>query len=155
MLPLSYSVNGPEAVMAIPPEEFESRLTITRDQCVVDGKDFYLRGRIPIPIHGMDEPFIWGVWAEVSPKNFLHTAELWNTEGREQGPPFTGYLNNQLPIYGDTLNLEVGIQTQPVGRRPSFFVKDAEHLIAREQRDGISLARIEQIAEFMYHPAAS
>lgn len=40
--------------------ELEERVLITVDQCVIDGRDYYLRGRIPVPIHGSEEPFIWG-----------------------------------------------------------------------------------------------
>ena len=73
----------------------------------------YIRGRIPIPIHGpagdLDEPFIWGVWAEISPKNFIRTFELWDTPGREDEPPFPGYLNSEIPIFGPTINLELDV----------------------------------------------
>ena len=63
VLPLSYSVKAPLAVTAIPLDEFEKRVVITPDQCVIDGRDFYLRGRILVPIIGLGEPFVWGVWA--------------------------------------------------------------------------------------------
>jgi hypothetical protein len=138
-LPLSYSVKAPQAVVAIPPDEV--------DQCVIDGRDFYLRGRIPVPIEGRDDPFIWGVWAEVSPKNFIRTGELWTVEGRETEPPFPGWLNTAIPLYGDTINLEVLVHTMPVGRRPHFEIVDEDHPLAIEQRRGITLDRIHQIAE--------
>jgi hypothetical protein len=155
-LSTSYSIKAPIAAFVIPKEEIDSRIVITPDQCVIDQRDFYLRGRIPIPIHGPDgvleEPFIWGVWAEVSPKNFIRTNELWSTEGRESEPPFPGYLNSKISIFAPTINLEVDVQTQPVGRRPHFFVKDPTHPLAIEQREGISLDRLQQIAEQIFHP---
>jgi hypothetical protein len=152
ILPLSYSVKLPVAAKAVPSEEIEKRIVITPDQCVIDNKEFFLRGRIPIPIHGLEEPFIWGVWAEVGPKDFLRTTQLWNTEGRETEPPFPGYLNNEIPLFGDTINLEVNVQTQVVGRRPSFFVLQEDHPLAIQQRDGLSLQQVEEIAEKMQHP---
>jgi len=152
VLQLSYSVKAPMAAGAIPAEELEQRVVITPDQCVIDGKDFYLRGRILVRVIGSEEPFIWGIWAEVSPKNFVRTNELWTAEGREQEPPFPGWLNSQLPIFGDTFNLEVSVQTQPVGRRPQFTVVDEEHPLAIEQRSGISMERVEEIAVIMLHP---
>jgi hypothetical protein len=138
VLPLSYSVKAPMAVAAIPVEELQQRVVITPDQCVIDGKDFYLRGRFLVPVIGLDEPFVWGVWAEVSPKNFLRSNELWTVDGRE---------------FGDTFNLEVNIQTQPVGQRPQFTVIDEGHPLAIEQRNGITMERVEEIAAMMLHPS--
>ncbi|MBB5340319.1 DUF2199 domain-containing protein [Tunturiibacter gelidoferens] len=152
VLSLSYSVKAPLAVGAIAVEELDQRVVITPDQCVVDGKDFYLRGRILVPVIGLEEPFVWGIWAEVSPKNFVRTNELWAVEGREKEAPFPGWLNSQLPIFGDTYNLEVSVQTQPVGRRPHFTIVDQDHPLAEDQRDGITMERVEEIAVRMLHP---
>jgi hypothetical protein len=152
VLPLSYSVKAPLAAGAIPVDELEQRVVITPDQCVIDGRDFYLRGRILVPVIGLEEPFVWGIWAEVSPKNFVRTNELWTVEGRENEAAFPGWLNSQLPVFGDTFNLEVSVQTQPVGQRPQFTVVDEEHPLAVEQRNGISMERVEEIAEMMLHP---
>src|SRR5580704_15984463 len=151
VLSLSYSVKAPLAVGAIAVEELDQRVVITPDQCVVDGKDFYLRGRILVPVIGLEEPFVWGVWVEVSPKNFLRTNDLWTTEGRENEPPFPGWLNTELPLFGNTINLEVSVQTQRVGRRPQFTVVDESHPLAIEQRNGITVERVEEIAEMMVH----
>jgi hypothetical protein len=152
-LPLSYSVKAPLAAAAIPIEELEQRVMFTPDQCIIDGRDFYLRGRILVPVIGIDEPFVWGVWVEVSPKNFVRTNEMWTVEGRESEPPFPGWLNTQMPLFGDTINVEVNVQTQPLGRRPHFTLTDSEHPLAIEQREGISMRRVEQIAEIMMHSA--
>jgi hypothetical protein len=152
-LSLSYSVKAPMAAAAVPMEELEQRIVFTPDQCVIDGKDFYLRGRILVPVIGLEEPFVWGVWAEVSPVNFVRTNELWTMEGREAEAAFPGWLNTQLPVFGYTFNLEVSVQTQRVGKRPHFTVIDEEHPLAVEQRNGITMRRVEEIAERMLHAA--
>ena len=74
---------------------------------------------------------------------------MWTVEGRESEPPFPGWLNTQMPLFGDTINVEVSVQTQPLGRRPHFTLTDPEHPLAIEQREGISVRRVEQIAEIM------
>jgi hypothetical protein len=153
VLPLSFSVKAPLAAARIPPSQLEHRVVITPDQCVIDDQAFYLRGRIPVPIIGLAEPFIWGVWAEVSPKNFLRTIEMWNSPGREDEPPFPGWLDTELFLFGDTINLPLTVQTQVVGRRPHFTVSDADHPLAIEQRNGITLHRVEQIAAQILHAA--
>lgn len=150
-LPLSASAKAPAAVAGMSAAELERRVVITADQCVVDQRRFYLRGRLVLPIHGLDEPFIWGVWAEVSPKNFLWTTERWKVQGREADAPFAGYLDSGIPFYSDTRNLQVSVQTQPVGRRPHFRVVDPEHPLAVEQREGITLERVKEIAAAVLH----
>ncbi|QNI31786.1 DUF2199 domain-containing protein [Alloacidobacterium dinghuense] len=155
VLPLSYSVKAPVAVTAIPPDELEKRVVITPDQCVIDSRDFYLRGRIVVPVIGTNELFVWGVWAEISPKNFIRANGLWNTQGREMEPAFPGWLNTELFPFGNTINLEVNVHTQPIGWRPHFTVSDPDHPLGIEQRSGITLERVEEIAEMILHPRSA
>ena len=156
VLPLSYSVKAPMAASRIPIEELEQRIVISPDQCVIDGRDFYLRGRIAIPIVDpiveVNEPFIWGVWAEVSPVNFMRTIDLWMTPGRELEPACPGWLDSEIPLYGNTINVEAAVQTQIVGRRPHFTITDPDHALAFEQRDGLTLDEVAEIAASMFHP---
>ena len=91
------------------------------------------------------------MWAGVGPKNFLRTNELWNTPGREAEEPFRGYLDTNVFLFGNTMNLEVWVQTQVVGRRPHFAIGDERHPLAIEQRDGITMERVVEIAEMVLH----
>ena len=152
-LPLSFSLKAPDSATRIPAQDQAQRVLINPDQCVLDGTRFYLRGRILLPIldHPQD-PFIYGLWAEVSPKDFLRTQQLWTRQGRESAPPYPGYLDTSLPHYPRTTNLQVEIRTQPVGRRPHFHLLDPAHPLTHEQRHGITLARVQQIAETLLHP---
>ena len=55
-----------DTVAAIPDAELDRRVVFTLDQCVIDQREFYLRGRIPVPVIGRHEPFIppidhWGL----------------------------------------------------------------------------------------------
>ena len=84
------------AATRIAPDEVDRRVVLTADQCVIDGSEFFLRGRIVVPVVDLAEPFIWGVWAEVSPKDFIRTQALWNLQGRESEPPYRGWLDTDL-----------------------------------------------------------
>lgn len=137
--------------MDVPAAEREQRIVISPDQCVIDNCSFYLRGRILLPIHGLDEPFVWGVWAEVSPSNFIRSNHLWQTPGRQNEPPYPGYLDSDIFLFGSTINLEVDIHTQPIGQRPRFMISDPNHPLAIEQRDGITIERAQEIAEMVIH----
>ena len=153
-LPLSFSIKAPLAAMRIPADEIESRVVMNADQCVIDGTAFFLRGRIVVPIAEIAEPFIWGVWAEVGPKDFIRTQKLWKAEGRESEPAFRGWLDTDLPLFETTVNLEVRVKTQVVGRRPHFEIVSELHSLGREQRSGITLVRAQEIAESLLHPQA-
>ena len=158
-LPFSYSVKVPFAVAAIPAEELDRRVVFTLDQCVIDDRDFYLRGSIPIPVWEKRDPFIWGVWARVSRVDFARTNELWKVKGREAAPAYPGWLDTKIPLYGETLyceilGLEVRVLTQVVGQRPHFELADAAHPLAVEQREGIFVQRVRDIAEAFLHPRA-
>ena len=173
--PTSYSIRAPDAYIAIPDEERASRAQISAEQCILDERQFFLRGRIVLPIlDQQNQPapelldprsgpapeirleapyFAYGCWVEVSPKNFFRAHELWKTTGRENEPPFPGYLANELHHYPRTLGLEVLVATQPVGRRPHLTVLDQTHPLAQEQATGITAERIQRIAEqILHHP---
>lgn len=149
VLPLSYSVKAPLAALALPRSEWEQRVVISPDQCVIDDRFHYVRGRFAIPVHGLDEPFIWGVWTRLRGEDFFRTNKLWSDPSRTNEPDYPGLLNSDLPLYGDTRDLSVYVRTMPVGRRPHFFPVDAEHPLAVEQSYGMSMDRVVRIAERM------
>ena len=152
ILPLSFSIKAPDAAIRIPAAEQSRRVVLSADQCVVDDTAFYLRGRIILPILDLPaEPFVWGLWAEVGPRDFIRTQALWKQAGRETELPFRGYLDSDLFLYPSTVNLEVSVQTQVVGRRPHFAVLSDTHPLAQEQRNGITLERVRQIAATLTH----
>ena len=153
-LPLSFSCKAPLAVTVIPEWQIDSRVVITPEQCAIDNAHFYLRGRIVVPIRGCDQSFVWGVWAQVSAADFYRSYKGWSTVGRENEPAFMGRLANDLLRFGAPAGIELEIQTQVVGRRPHFFVRSGRHLLGREQRDGITLARAEEVAALLLHPEA-
>ena len=54
----------------------------------------------------------------------------------------------EIPIYQPTtLSLETHVHTQPVGARPLVELEHTDHPLAVEQRTGITVARVQQIAE--------
>jgi hypothetical protein len=151
VLPWSYSVKAPSAVASIAEQDLDRRVVFTPDLCVIDHRHFFLRGSIPVPVYEHEEPFIWGVWARVSEQDFLRANEVWKVEGRESEPAFTGWLQTEIPLHPNTTDLELRIRTQCVGRRPHFEIVNARHPLALEQMGGISIGRIQRIAEEMRH----
>jgi hypothetical protein len=151
-LPISYGCDEPASYNSLPLEDRPTRAVLTPSQCIIDNQKYFIRGLVEIPILGLSEPFLWGVWASVWKKDFEETDKHWHIQGREKLiGPYKGRLNNSLSEYPDTLNLKCTIQVGPVGERPLFYIDEADHPLAIEQRQGISLERVQQIASIFMH----
>jgi hypothetical protein len=128
---------------------------LTDEQCVIKREHFFVRARLVIPVIDADTEFDWGVWVTLSHPNFKRMNNLWTTVGREHEPSYFGWLSTLIPIYQPTtLNLKTRVHTQPVGERPLIELEPTDHPLAVEQRTGITLARVQKIAEEMLHPRA-
>ncbi|MFF5767240.1 DUF2199 domain-containing protein [Streptomyces tanashiensis] len=125
---------------------------LSPDQCVIRGQHYFVKGLIEIPVIGSDEPFSWGVWVSLSRGNFSRAADLWDKPGREEEEPYFGWLTTELPIYPTTtLNLKTHVRTRPVGERPFVELEPTDHPLAVEQRTGVTLDRIREIAAAVLH----
>ena len=142
---------APEAWFAVPEHERDKRCFLSSDQCVIDEKYFFLLGRLEIPVHDADESFVWLTWVSVSEANFDRAIDVWETEGRESEPPYFIWIQSALPYPGGTLSLKGSLLTQPVGTRPLVVLEESDHPLSKEQREGITLARVQEIVESALH----
>ena len=150
--PMSFHAEAPESYARVPEAEREARCDLATDQCVIDDEHCFVRGLIEIPVIGLEEPLVWGVWVSLSLRNFGRAHELWNTEGREAEPPCFGWLNTELaPLYPSTLSLATNVHTRPVGVRPLVEVQASDHPLAVEQQRGISRDRLHEIWSTLLH----
>jgi hypothetical protein len=124
---------------------------LTGEQCVIHGEHLFVRARLLIPLLGADTDFEWGVWTSLSRQNFIRMSDLWTTPGRESEPPYFGWLSSDIPLYDSTLGLKCHVHTQPVGQRPTLELEPTHHPLAVEQRTGITLDRVRDIAERILH----
>jgi len=150
-LPLCYGAEAPLYWETIPETERSQRGELSSDQCVIDNQHYFILGRLEIPIHDNPDPFCWLVWVSLSEPNFRRASELWNAAGRESEPPYFGWLSTQLSPYPDTVNLKLNVHTRPVGERPFIELEPTDHPLAVEQRNGITMQRVREIAESIEH----
>jgi hypothetical protein len=151
-LPYSYGTQAPAHWR----DDFDGdpRSTLSDELCIIEGSHFFVRARIVIPVLDGPGEFDWGVWVSLSRRNFQRMLELWDTPGREGEPPYFGWLSTEIPIYQPTtLNLKTHVHTRPVGKRPSIELEPTDHPLAVEQRTGIPMAGVQEIAELLQHPA--
>ncbi|HEY1374813.1 MAG TPA: DUF2199 domain-containing protein [Candidatus Binatia bacterium] len=152
-LPMSYGASAPALWYMIPPEERAARAELSSDQCIIDDH-YFLLGGIYIPVKDAAKQFMWLSWVSLSAVDFVRAAELWNMHGRESEPPYDSFLASDLPGYPSTLNLKCELYTRPPGERPFILLEESDHPLAIEQRDGITLARVQEIAEIVRHGGA-
>lgn len=148
-LPLDFACDAPHHWNQIAKSEREHRGKIDSDVCIIDQKDIFVRGCIEIPILGLNENFIWGVWVSVSKESFGRIIELWNSPAIKNEAPKFGWLCNSLSIYPPTLNLKTNLHLRGAGNRPSIELEPIDHPLAIEQRQGISIQRVEEISALL------
>ncbi|MFE3286272.1 DUF2199 domain-containing protein, partial [Streptomyces sp. NPDC059233] len=126
------------------PAEWHHRFT--RGGVLLLVRDGLVEARSP------DEVFSWGVWVSLSRENFSRAADLWDRPGREAEDPYFGWLTTDLTVYPTTtLNLKTNVHTRPVGERPFVELEPTDHPLAVEQRTGITLDRVREIAATVLH----
>lgn len=150
-LPMCFGPGAPMPWFSMPEKERGMRAELSSDQCVIDGEHFFVLGRILLPVIEGPEPFVWLAWVSLSEENFHRASGLWNTAGREAEPPYFGWLQSSLPYQPSTLNLKTMVHTMPVGQRPVIELEPTDHPLSLEQRNGIPMARVQQIVEAILH----
>lgn len=153
--PMAWHLDAPRIWVEIPEADRQQRGELTSDRCIVDHEHFFIRGLVELPVVDGEGPFSWGAWVSVSKENFQRARSLWDRPDRVDEPAYFGWLSNSLPGYPETLNLKTNVHTREVGLRPYIELEPTDHPLALEQRDGITLARVKEIGEMVYHRNSS
>src|SRR5436190_1947869 len=111
-IPLCFGIEAPWRAL-VPEDEFERRVALTTDQCVVDELHFFIRGHIEIPIHDYPEPLAFSVWSSLSDHSFRHVCERWEMPDRDSDPPYFGWLCSPIAFYPSTIHLKLTVQSRP------------------------------------------
>lgn len=130
--------------------------TLDSDLCKIThdkGTDYFIRTILEIPIHGIAESFMWGVWVSLSEKSFVRYVETYDDP--VEGDGFFGWLCNGLPGYPDTTSLAADVRVQLDGTRPTLHLHrgdpDEDHPLVIDQYEGISVQRAQELAEYIGH----
>ena len=149
----SFGADAPLSYYAVPESQRASRCQLGSDDCVIDRKEFFVRGCLEIPVHEANEPFSWGVWVSLSEQSFLTWRENFDRQCRSHVGPFFGWLNAWLKPYPETANLKTHVHLRDNGVRPWIELEPTDHPLAIEQRNGISIDRVAEIYAIMVHGA--
>jgi hypothetical protein len=145
-LPLDWTAKAPDHYLAIPEAERTARTQLSKDFCRIDDNAFYVRGAIEIPIVGRSDTLAWGVWASVSAASAKTIWEVWDAPDCASTGPFFGWLSSALRLYPDTFNLKTYVHLR-AEFIPLIELEPTDHPLAVEQRNGITVDRVVEIAE--------
>lgn len=151
-LPLCFGSDIPDYYFSIPIDERENRIELTESLCVIDEKHFFHRGRLTIPILDYNENLIFNVWTSISEENFSMRMDLWESPERIKEESYFGWLQTNVPTYGETLNIKAIAIEQGIGLIPEIKSIEEEHLLTKDQANGITYKRAREIVdEIMKH----
>jgi len=135
-------------------ETERSRSLLGGEQCEIDcaeGKSYYIRACLEIPIVGKNRSFTWGVWCSLSEGNYAEVAEHWEDPARENLGPYFAWLCTSIPHYPDTMYLKTMVHQRAVGRRPLVELEPTDHPLSVDQRLGITEERLKDIVVKVLH----
>ena len=140
-------------------ERQKSTGSCDEDVCWFDEDDGtrvqFVRGTVEIPIldggSSDEESFLIGAWASLSETNFRWLLDHWTAGAAEQGAAWFGWLSSQIPVYPDTLTLKTNVHLRGRELRPLIELQRTDHPLARDQHEGITLARARELGEHWLH----
>lgn len=109
----------------------------------------FIRVCLEIPILGVSEPFMWGVWVSLSEQSFNRYIDT--SESPFESDSYFGWLSNRLPYYPDTYALKTNVRPRLDGIRPFIELQPVDHTLFDDYANGISVERAQTIAEFVMH----
>ena len=152
----AWHFDAPVQVHGVPASERDGRVERTSDGCVITRKDgsheFYAKGLLELPVRGVTEPFVFGVWLSLSKDSFARYAELFDDPQREAGAEFFGWLCNSVPGYPDTQLLKTMVHVREYPMRPWVELEPTDHPLAIDQRVGLTREQAVAMAERLLHP---
>jgi hypothetical protein len=134
----------PDVVWSLSESERAARTNYSADLCVLDGTRHFLRGVVYLPVLGLRDRFGLGLWAEVTNDVFDRYLDIYDIDASNE-PDADGVLANapasHESLLGHGVTIHFGLKTQ----RPTFALKPSNHLLCREQREGITDARLHEL----------
>ena len=122
---MDYAYMRPADSFAVPEAEREQRVRANDDLCVIDQREHFIRGVLPIAVHGLDDEFRFGVWARVDKSDFEGYVEAWKAGTEESVPPFPGRLTGPglyilIPLIEQSRHVDIRVITLDIPRQEAI-----------------------------------
>lgn len=151
----SYGFDSPDHYACLSEEQKERMGRRNSDLCTIthdEGVDYFIRAVLEVPIHGVEEPFTWGLWVSLSEKSFRRYVDTYDDP--VEGDVFFGWICNRVPWYPESGSLATDVIVQLGGKRPLLRLHHDsanDHPLIIDQLEGISVAKAQEIAEYLNH----
>jgi hypothetical protein len=114
---------------------------------MADGKCYFVRGLLELPIIGTNETYSVGACSTLSATNFeIYEANLLGARSANCGP-FVGWFSNSVPGYRASVSQKCRLHFRADNRRATFELERTDQTLALIQCDGITFAAALKIAE--------
>ncbi|HSG91796.1 MAG TPA: DUF2199 domain-containing protein [Pseudomonadales bacterium] len=151
----SFTFAAPDPYVNLSSAQQAAAGTLDGDLCVIAhdrGADRFVRAVLEVPIHGVDAPFLWGVWVSLGEHSFRRYLESF--EAPVAGDGYFGWVCNEIALYphGDPRPADLLVQT--AGSRPRVVLHRGDpedDPLVIDQLDGISPARAQALATRALH----
>lgn len=137
--------DSPHRYFTLPAHRRCGATWLDSDFCVVAGRQKFIRCSLEIPVHGLADGFLWGVWLAVDDRCFDDYRAHFDDDNYETR--YSGKIGNLLPGYPNTLDVACIAVPQPDGERPVIEPASPDHPLAVDFRDGIAWDKAMAIAE--------
>lgn len=148
----SFGYNAPIYYDQLSGAEKQSIAELSGDLCKIEhpeGTDYFARVVLELPIHGVSDPFLWGVWVSLSRESFERYTATWGFH--DESDSYFGWFSNRLPYYPDTVSLKANVRPRNDGGRPVIELQPSEHPLAIHFHEGLTVQEAQQIAEAVMH----
>jgi len=151
----SFAFNAPDPYAWLTDEQKQDIAHLTDDVCVIrheDRTDHFIRAVLEIPIVGIGEPFVWGVWVSASKESFERYVQTFDKP--IEGDGFFGWLSNSIHLYPSDQTRPSDVYIQRGGLRPKLVLhtpKGRTDQLVIDQQTGITVERAQHLAELAMH----
>ncbi|MBN2210738.1 MAG: DUF2199 domain-containing protein [Sedimentisphaerales bacterium] len=131
-----------------------SQSFLSDEQCEIEsheGRSFYIRACLVLPIQESSRTFTWGVWCSLSEASYTEMAQYWEDPARTKRGPYFGWLCTSIPGYPETAFLKSLVHQREVGLRPLVELEATDHPLALDQKNGIQESRLREIVNKLIH----
>jgi hypothetical protein len=151
----SFSFRAPDPYSWLTEDQRQGIAQISDDLCVIrheERTDYFIRAVLEIPILGISEPFVWGVWVSASQESFESYVKTFDNP--TEGDGFFGWLCNEIDLYPTEQFRPADVYIQLGGQRPKVVLhsaKDEADQLVIDQLNGITIERAQRLAEQAMH----
>lgn len=120
------------------------------DTCVIRARGeihFFAKVCLEIPVIGVSDSFVWGVWISLSSKSYKSY-----TKRKNRAASYFGWLSNEVPFYPGCLEVKTIMHPREKGMLPIIELEPTGHPLAIDHYKGMSMERAQEIAAAILHP---